>query len=116
MKYLGHAVARDGIRACSSKVNAIAEMPKPATTKGVQRFVGQSQYYRKFIPNFSQIAAPLFKAPCGLTRVISRGHGSRGPWFPTPFWCIPITHRICYWIATDMERVWVSYSCMPMTR
>ena len=62
VKYLGHMVARDGIRACRSKKKAIVEMPKPASAKEVQRFIGKCQYYRKFIPNFSQIAAPLFKA------------------------------------------------------
>ena len=44
------------------KVNAIVEMPKPTCAKEVQRFIGKCQYYRKFIPNFSQVAAPLFKA------------------------------------------------------
>ena len=62
MKHLGRLVTRDGIRACPSKVKAIAEMPKLASAKEVQRFIGKCQYYRKFIPNFSQIAAPLFKA------------------------------------------------------
>ena len=55
-------VARDGIRACPSKVKAIVEMPKLASAKEVQRFIGNCQYYRTFIPNFSQVAAPLFKA------------------------------------------------------
>ena len=62
VKYLGHLVTRDGIRACPSKVKAIVEMPKPTCAKEVQRFIGKCQYYRKFIPNFSQVAAPLFKA------------------------------------------------------
>ena len=62
MKYLGYVVTRDGIRACPSKMKAIVEMPKPASAKEVRRFIGKCQYYRKFIPNFSQIAAPLFKA------------------------------------------------------
>ena len=37
-------------------------MPRPTSAKTVQRFIGKCQYYRKFIPNFSLIAAPLFKA------------------------------------------------------
>ena len=62
MKYLGHVVARGGIQTCSSKIKAIMEMPKPASAKELQRFIGKCQYYRKLIPNFSQMAAPLFKA------------------------------------------------------
>ena len=38
------------------------EMPRPTCAKEVQRVVGKCQYYRKFIPNFSQVAAPLLKA------------------------------------------------------
>ena len=63
VKYLGHLVTCDGIRACPSKVKAIVEMPQPTSAKEVQRLIGTCQYYRKFIPNFSQVAAPLFKAP-----------------------------------------------------
>ena len=59
MKYLGHVATREGIRACPK---TIAEMPKPASAKEVQRFIGKCQYYRTFIPNFSQIVAPLLKA------------------------------------------------------
>ena len=62
VNYLGHLLARDGIRACSSMIRAIVEMPRPSKAKKVQRFIGKCQYYRKFIPNFSQVAAPLFKA------------------------------------------------------
>ena len=61
-KYLGHVVTRDGIHACLSEIKAIVDMAKPSCAKDVQRFSGKCQYYRKFIPNVSQIAAPLFKA------------------------------------------------------
>ena len=46
---------------CPSKLKAIAEMPKPTSAKDVQRLIGNCQYYRKFIPNFSKVAAPLCK-------------------------------------------------------
>ena len=44
VKYLGHVVTRDGIRACPSKGKAIAETPKPASAKEVQRFIGKCHY------------------------------------------------------------------------
>ena len=60
--YLGHLMMRDGFRSCPSKAKAIVEMPRPASAKELQRFIGKCQYFQKFIPNFSQVAAPLFKA------------------------------------------------------
>ena len=41
VKYLGHLVTRDGIRACSSKIKGIVEMPRPTSAKEVQRFIGK---------------------------------------------------------------------------
>ncbi|KAL8441664.1 hypothetical protein Emed_007526 [Eimeria media] len=61
VKYLGHVVSRAGLRACPSKVRAIAEMPAPKSARGILRFLGKCQYYRKFIPNFSAPASPLYK-------------------------------------------------------
>ncbi|KAL8424925.1 hypothetical protein Efla_006688 [Eimeria flavescens] len=62
VEYLGHIVSRDGIRACPSKIQAIVDMVVPANVKAVQRFLGKCQYHRKFIPNFSSVAAPLSQA------------------------------------------------------
>ncbi|KAL8455872.1 hypothetical protein Emag_000298 [Eimeria magna] len=62
VRYLGHVVSREGINPCPSKVQAILEMLVPIAAKAVQRFLSKCQYYRKFIPNFSITAAPLFHA------------------------------------------------------
>ena len=62
VKYLGHVVTRDGIRACCSKIQAVAEMAKPPCANEMQRINGEYQYYRKFVPNLLQVAAPLFMA------------------------------------------------------
>ncbi|KAL8442993.1 hypothetical protein Emag_006158 [Eimeria magna] len=62
VRYLGHIVSRDGVNPCPLKIQAILDMPVPKTAKAVQPFLGKCQYYRKFITNFSIIAAPLFHA------------------------------------------------------
>jgi hypothetical protein len=36
-------------------------MPAPSTVKGLQRFLGMANFYRRFIPRFSEIAAPLYE-------------------------------------------------------
>ena len=82
---MGYLVTRDGSRACPSKAKAIVQMPKPTCAKEVQRFIRKCQYYRKCIPNFSHVAAPLFKASppvatsSGPMRATSRGHAVGRP-------------------------------------
>ncbi|KAL0186329.1 hypothetical protein M9458_017999, partial [Cirrhinus mrigala] len=41
------------------KVSAIQEWPQPLTVKELQRFLGFSNFYRRFIQNYSSITAPL---------------------------------------------------------
>ena len=57
--YLGHVVGRGVIRPELSKVDAIQAFNQPATKKQVRAFLGITGYYRKFIPNYSALAASL---------------------------------------------------------
>ncbi|KMQ88444.1 reverse ribonuclease integrase, partial [Lasius niger] len=59
LKYLGHVVDRNGIRTDPEKVSAVADWPKPASVKQVRQFLGMASWYRRFIANFSTLAAPL---------------------------------------------------------
>ncbi|XP_062839805.1 uncharacterized protein LOC103279995 [Anolis carolinensis] len=58
-KYLGHLVGGGCIRPDPTKVEAIHNWPIPKTKKQVRSFLGLAGYYRKFIPSFSDLAAPL---------------------------------------------------------
>jgi hypothetical protein len=42
-----------------SKIDVIVNWPEPKSVTKVQRFLGAVQYCRRFIANFSFIAAPL---------------------------------------------------------
>ena len=61
LKYLGHVVNTDGILPDNDKVKAIAKMPTPRNASELRSFLGMCNYYRKFIPNFAKVTAPLFK-------------------------------------------------------
>jgi hypothetical protein len=56
---LGHIVGGGELKIYPSKVKFILEWPKPNNVIEVRSFLGATQYWRKFIANFSSIAAPL---------------------------------------------------------
>jgi hypothetical protein len=60
VKYLGFIIsAGEGIKIEPGKVEAIKKWKAPIIVKGVRSFIGFSNFYRGFIKNFSEVAAPL---------------------------------------------------------
>ena len=57
--YVGHLVTSKGPQLDPEKIRALAEMPAPTNKKGVKRFLGLVKYLFKFIPNLSEVDAPL---------------------------------------------------------
>ncbi|XP_063781276.1 uncharacterized protein LOC134929621 [Pseudophryne corroboree] len=57
--FLGYIVSGSGLEMDPEKLQAIQNWPVPLTLKGVQRFLGFVNYYRKFIRDFSTIVAPI---------------------------------------------------------
>ena len=65
IKFLGHIVGAGGIRPDPEKVKAMADMSAPLNAKGradmklVRTVLGCFNYYRRYVENFAELAAPL---------------------------------------------------------
>ena len=59
ISYVGHIIGKDGLKPDLKKIEAVANMDAPKDKEALQRFLGMTTYLSKFIPNYSQVAAPL---------------------------------------------------------
>ena len=59
VEFLGFQLSQDGWAPTESKVAAIVEWPAPETVKHLRSFLGMANFFRSFIPVYSEIAAPL---------------------------------------------------------
>jgi hypothetical protein len=59
VNYLGHLITEEGCRPDPTKVTVIENFPRPENEKELKSFLGMIGYYRRFIPRFSKIAAPM---------------------------------------------------------
>jgi transposase InsO family protein len=66
--YLGHVICADGVKVSPEKVAAVRDWPVPECVTELRSFLGTASYYRKFVPGFANIAAPLHEQASGSHR------------------------------------------------
>ena len=59
VKYLGHVLSTEGISPDPEKLNIVQNWSPPKNPKQVRQFLGLTNYYRRFVPNYANIAKPL---------------------------------------------------------
>lgn len=63
-KFLGHIINKDGIKTEESKIQSIKDYERPKCIKKLRSFLGLTNYYRKFIKNYTNYSKNLEKL-CG---------------------------------------------------
>ena len=61
VNFLGHVVSQDGVGVDPRKTSVIKQWPFPKSISELRGFLGISGYYRAYIPNYSEVAAPLIE-------------------------------------------------------
>ena len=59
VEFLGVVISPRGVEIQKEKVKGVLNWPIPRNIKEIQKFLGLANYYRRFIKNFTRIAAPL---------------------------------------------------------
>ena len=73
MKFLGHVVGRDGIRADPDKTVALVNMEAPNNISELRRFMGMANQMGKFSPRLAELSQPLRE----LLSTKRQWHGTR---------------------------------------
>lgn len=70
LKYLGFVVDSKGLRTNPEKVECVANYQLPSELKELRRFLGMASWYRRFVPKFAELAAPLHSLTKGKVRTL----------------------------------------------
>jgi len=57
--FLGVVIGPNGIKMEKKKIDGVLSWPEPKNVKDIKKFLGLTNYYRRFIKNFAQVARPM---------------------------------------------------------
>ena len=97
---LGHRISGKGIEVDRAKIKIIEKLPPPTSVKGVWSFLGHTDFYKRFIRDFSKVSKPLsnllmqgvpfeFNEPCMDSFDFLKKKLTSAPIVVAPDWNLP---------------------------
>ncbi|CAF1299994.1 unnamed protein product [Didymodactylos carnosus] len=59
INYLGHTITETTVTPMNDRIKTILEIKEPRTLVQANKFIGALSWYRKFLPHFATVAAPI---------------------------------------------------------
>ena len=59
VQFLGHIISQEGMKPLEKNLEGLLNFPVPTTVRQVRQFLGMVNFYRRHIPDCSQISKPL---------------------------------------------------------
>ena len=122
--FLGHVISQSGIQPDPAKIAAVRDIPRPQCIMDLRSFLRLAGYYRKFIPGFATVAAPLVRlaektsAFCWSDECESSFSRLKSLLFSAPVLCYPRFDRkfMRFQIVTDHNALRWFHSMEPNGR
>ena len=68
LEFLGHIIGEGNLKPTQEKIDSILQIPTPKTKKQVRSLLGTIGYYKKFVPHYATITAPISDFTKGRTK------------------------------------------------
>ena len=72
LEYVGRVISKEGLSMSAEKIKSVLDFPRPKTVTALRGFFGLANHFRSFVPNHSNIVAPLHKMTVSTTHKHSR--------------------------------------------
>ena len=69
IKYLGHTISGSGMRMSDERKKVLNDIQLPQSGTQLRAFLRLANYFRRFLPGYAQIAAPLYRMTVGPKRI-----------------------------------------------
>jgi hypothetical protein len=77
VEFLGHLLRPYGITMSEKKIQKVINFAKPQTLTELNSFLGLANYFRDFVPNYSEVTRPLREMGTELNNSLPRKNGTR---------------------------------------